>query len=132
VSDAPANPPGARIFSANMGRALGTFLPHSDHPKFCKPRQAKKADDSFGWLDDDSPRAGKAASPKGYKAKIAAAAAAEKAAMTAASGGGGGGALRMHASSGTAAAKLGFMAGAVAITGGPNPLSLCRKKQAQG
>ena len=36
VSDAPANPPGSRVFSAAMGRALGKFIPNDGEVKFCQ------------------------------------------------------------------------------------------------
>lgn len=39
VSDAPANPPGSRVFSAAMGRALGKFIPNDDAVKFCHPKK---------------------------------------------------------------------------------------------
>lgn len=34
VTEAPSNPPGSRVFSASMGRALGKFLPDSDEVKY--------------------------------------------------------------------------------------------------
>jgi hypothetical protein len=39
VSDAAANPPGSRVFSAAMGRALGKFIPNDGAVKFCQPKR---------------------------------------------------------------------------------------------
>jgi len=59
VTEAPADPPGSRVFSASMGRALGKFLPDSDEVKYTngveiRRRRAKAA--TLAALDskDDS------------------------------------------------------------------------------
>lgn len=42
VSEAPSDPPGSRVFSASMGRALGKFLPDRQQVKYTKGDQIRK------------------------------------------------------------------------------------------